>query len=430
MTTNVLYKKIKAFYINPISIIAHTLKTMKSVPATTAFLTVTAMISQSSAFAPQHSTVFGIHVSGITRPLSSSHLSMAVMPGDDWEQNKRQTDADASDMSSSFTGGQPSGLPLDNILPLEETDGSSFSNERLDRIKLESDTKSRFLHGDELVELRKYMKNLATDIETAREKGDISTLRDLTKALKESKEMDAEHVYAVTLELYQNAIKNKEENEAEKYKKEIALVKECMPHFQLGGLWVGKYGEHGYEMINVTYVGEFGDTLVATKVTGDKNVPKGEITFTADLNPKVDASNELDPIELSDVAAKQWGHKHLPRFSGKGQVAAEGFVNNQWMDGQVILVGDYFSFAWLPIGHQIFFGRPSAELTLKMLKQSKMADYGAVDKDSPNAVAEQRAFISRCFEETELMLFDEEADGELCFLTDDNDYFCQEGCFE
>ncbi len=181
-------------------------------------------------------------------------------------------------------------------------------------------------------------------------------------------------------------------------------------------------------MINVTYVG---DTLIATKVTGDKNVPKGEITFSADLHPKARGRDELDPIELSDIATKQWGHKHLPRFPGQGQVAAEGFVDKQWMDGQLILVGDYFSFAWIPIGHQIFFGRPSAELTLKMLKQSKMADFGAVDAGSPNIVAEMRAHIQKCFEETELMIDDDEfVDGELCFLMDDDNYYCQEGAFE
>ena len=35
-------------------------------------------------------------------------------------------------------------------------------------------------------------------------------------------------------------------------------------------------------MINVTY---HGDLLIAYKVTGDKNVPRGEITFQVDLNP-------------------------------------------------------------------------------------------------------------------------------------------------
>ncbi len=181
-------------------------------------------------------------------------------------------------------------------------------------------------------------------------------------------------------------------------------------------------------MVNVTYIG---DTLIATKVTGDKNVPKGEITFTANLHPSAKGREELDPIELSDIASKQWGHKHLPRFPGQGQVASEGFVNQQWMDGQLILVGEYFSFAWIPIGHQIFFGRPSAELTLKMLKQSKMADFGAVDKGSPNVVAEMRAHAQKCFEETELLIDDEMyVDGELCFMMEDDNYFCQVGVFE
>jgi hypothetical protein len=344
--------------------------------------------------------------------------------------NHQQTD---SDNISSFQDGQPSGIPHDMILPLEENelDSSSFSVERLDRIKRESEARSRFLHGDELIELRKYMKNLEKDLERAREKGDYRAVHDLSKALHESQQMDAEHVYLLALENMESAKRNGLEDEVEEYRQEALLARTCLPQFMLSGLWVGKYGDHGYEMVNVTYAGgELGNVLVATKVTGDKNVPKGEITFTADLHPEAKGRKELNPIELSDTAAKQWGHKHLPRFPGQGQVAAEGFVNNQWMDGQLILVGEYFSFAWLPIGHQIFFGRPSAELTLKMLKQSKMADYGAINMDAPNALAKQRAFAQRCFEETELMLFDDEAEGELCFLVDHEDYYCQEGCFE
>merc|ERR1712176_1651052 len=131
----------------------------------------------------------------------------------------------------------------------------------------------------------------------------------------------------------------------------------------------------GYEMINVTYVG---DMLIATKVTGDQNVPKGEVTFMCDLSPRAIKQKDLSPIELSDAASKQWGKKYLTRFPGEGQVAAEGFVDNQFVEGQLIIVAEYFSFAWIPIGHQIFFGRPSAELTLKMLKESKMAELGAV----------------------------------------------------
>jgi Cyclin D1 binding domain len=134
-----------------------------------------------------------------------------------------------------------------------------------------------------------------------------------------------------------------------------------------------RYGSHGYEMINVTYAG---DTLIAFKVTGDKNVPRGEITFQADLTPFGTKSSDrnaktehLAPILLTEKAAKKWGTSQLPRYHGRGRVAEEGFQNAQWMEGQLIIIGEeYFSFAWVPIEHQIFFGRPSPELALKMLR--------------------------------------------------------------
>lgn len=168
-----------------------------------------------------------------------------------------------------------------------------------------------------------------------------------------------------------------------------------MPQLNLHGLWVGKYGEHGYEMINVTYV-DGGHTLVATKVTGDENVPRGEVTFTVDVSPRTphsygndlaggtvassqlssstsrggDRQPRLDPIELDENARRRWGRRYLPRHPGRGRVASTNFTNPRWMEGQMILVGDFFSFAWVPIGKQIFFGRPSAELTLRMMREA------------------------------------------------------------
>merc|ERR1712232_952535 len=58
-------------------------------------------------------------------------------------------------------------------------------------------------------------------------------------------------------------------------------------------------------------------------------------------------------------------------YKGLGQVAESGFKNNQWIDGQLIMVKEeYFSFAWAPIEQQIFFGRPSPELIIKMMRES------------------------------------------------------------
>ena len=179
-------------------------------------------------------------------------------------------------------------------------------------------------------------------------------------------------------------------------------------------------------MINVTYSG---DTLVATKVTGDRNVPKGEVSFTVNVSPQSllstvptagtssshptvsDHPPALDPIELNPKAAQQWGKKYLPRHLGRGQVASENFTNAQWMEGQLIVVGRFFSFAWVPIGHQVFFGRPTLELTMKMLRESKEEE---LRKDH---VSVMRDVVENMWEET---YWDErERKGESAFTNED-----------
>lgn len=182
-------------------------------------------------------------------------------------------------------------------------------------------------------------------------------------------------------------------------------------------LLLRRYGTHGYEMINVTYQG---DLLVAYKVTGDKNVPRGEITFQVDLNPlnrkevgdsSGDPSSrpmveQLQPISLTEKAAKKWGTTQLPRHKGLGQVAEAGFKKNQWIEGQLIIIGEeYFSFAWVPIEQQIFFGRPSPELALKMLRETGVASIAPTKKfDKPPTidanVSVLKEYIHSCLEKT------------------------------
>ena len=175
-------------------------------------------------------------------------------------------------------------------------------------------------------------------------------------------------------------------------------------------------------MINITYAG---DTLIGYKVTGDKNVPRGEITFQVDLSPNQPRAvagggsgsildeGPLNPIMLTDKAAKKWGTSQLPRYRGLGQVAEPGFTNNQWMDGQLIVIGDeYFSFAWVPIEQQIFFGRPSPELALKMLRESSAAPaLGTKTWDTPPSVDDDvtvlKDYISSCLEKTAQTFEDE-----------------------
>jgi len=292
-----------------------------------------------------------------------------------------------------------------------EWNDDPFSN-RQERMRNEQANSDRFLQGDDLVDLRSSVTALKKELQRVVKDRDAHEAQKITAQIESMQVRDAEYVYADATKKLQKARLDGDEDIVKALKQEIADARSFIPHFNLEGLWVGKYGSHGYEMINVTYVE---DTLVAYKVTGDKNVPKGEITFKADLSPN--SGVNLEPIELKSSASKQWGIKHLNRFPGKGQVASEGFRNAQWMEGQLIMVGEYFSFAWVPIGHQIFFGRPSADLTLKMLRESKSVS-------SDNDVENMKDLATRCMEETTLMIEEEE-----CYLYDGvGDY--AEGCFE
>jgi len=294
-----------------------------------------------------------------------------------------------------------------------------MSEARQQRIRDEEEQANRFLTGDDLHMLRKQVLNLRRELDNARSMQADDRVKELERAIIKAQQLDAEFIYEVSLEKMELAEQMGDQEEVEKWRKEAMKARSALPAFNLGGLWVGKYGDHGFEMINVTYSG---DLLIARKVTGDKTVPQGEVTFSVDLSPKKSPKKEiLEPIELGNEASKQWGTKYLSRFAGLGHVASPGFTNSQWVDGQLILVNDYFSFAWLPIGHQVFFGRPSPELTLKLMRESRSKQF-ADDK--------AREHLLRCWEETEHLEDDMEVSDGPFRSHNQQDYYSLEGCFE
>ncbi|ORX82849.1 hypothetical protein K493DRAFT_388414 [Basidiobolus meristosporus CBS 931.73] len=86
----------------------------------------------------------------------------------------------------------------------------------------------------------------------------------------------------------------------------------------LQGLWVGTYGPHGCEILLFNY-DEQGSQLLASKITGDINVPRGEITFLVDFGRElVDASNVL--------------FRGYRVYAGQGQIASNSFLNSRMID--------------------------------------------------------------------------------------------------
>lgn len=140
------------------------------------------------------------------------------------------------------------------------------------------------------------------------------------------------------------------------------------------------YGEHGAQVINITYSD---DTLCASKVTGDRNVPRGEITFTVDLSPC--NSSALPPIQL----ISEHRNGEFQRYPGRGQVSRKGFKDNRFVEGQLILFENQFSFVWIPTKHHVLFSRPSPEMTLRLLRDTLSKE---------DELENQRLHIQRCYD--------------------------------
>jgi hypothetical protein len=90
----------------------------------------------------------------------------------------------------------------------------------------------------------------------------------------------------------------------------------------LNGDWIGHYHGHHDEVVRVTHQG---NRVEAVKVTGDSNVPAGEVTFRA----------ELDGTE----------------GKGEGQIAQSEFRDPRFIPGRLRIVNEnHILFEWLGLG--------------------------------------------------------------------------------
>ncbi|KAI8924256.1 hypothetical protein BC831DRAFT_466432 [Entophlyctis helioformis] len=112
-------------------------------------------------------------------------------------------------------------------------------------------------------------------------------------------------------------------------------------------LWVGSYGGHGCEVILLRYVQRHGRLeLWAYKVTGDINVPRGEITFRAFLGNGVPSATVgsgdgawrlRDAVHEFGAAGRAGGAVAYP---GQGTIAMRGYQSPARIRCDVIFVSE------------------------------------------------------------------------------------------
>jgi hypothetical protein len=94
------------------------------------------------------------------------------------------------------------------------------------------------------------------------------------------------------------------------------------------GIYLGSFGPHGPEILQVSRTKVDGQEWVqGVKLTGDVNVPAGQISFKARIGKENRlSSGGVYPVEYGVQA----------RYPGQGRVAREGYSSPKWVDGELL----------------------------------------------------------------------------------------------
>ncbi|XP_064467028.1 F-box only protein 31-like [Ornithodoros turicata] len=143
------------------------------------------------------------------------------------------------------------------------------------------------------------------------------------------------------------------------------------------GIFKGTYGTHGLELIQLEYV-DHCTKLRASKLSGDPNVPSGQVTFEVVLQYWMTLTAEqqvsIADLDSIEVVAAEDNHPNLSRsqpfyvpmdchlrfqeiprtclarYHGLGQVAGHGFTNPSFSRGHWIVFNEnLFGFLWLEL---------------------------------------------------------------------------------
>lgn len=109
----------------------------------------------------------------------------------------------------------------------------------------ENSLRKRFATGEVLKNLRLDLGSLRENLQWAKAFKDVGRIQDLNEAIKKSQNRDPDYVYTQSFKIMaqvKTMDASQEEKDAlvEKWSKLAQGARECLPQFNLEGLWVGK----------------------------------------------------------------------------------------------------------------------------------------------------------------------------------------------
>lgn len=168
------------------------------------------------------------------------------------------------------------------------------------RAQVPAPSRSSFARGADLPTLREHIDAATRDLSAAVSAEDYSRACVLRDRVSRLRSRDPQHRYSELSRALQAAIAAEDYSAARQLHDELLGVKNHLPQYQLAGLWRGLYPQQGEEIIRIQYARDDPNLLLAYKVTGDEYVPRGEITFTAELlHERTVSTHARDAASLS-----------------------------------------------------------------------------------------------------------------------------------
>lgn len=117
---------------------------------------------------------------------------------------------------------------------------------RKQRFLREEENREKFAHyGNELWKLRNKLKDLSKKHIDGIAIG-ADYVNELRQEIREIEQKDANVVYGLELDAMDKALEEEREDDAREHRKKAKNAREQLIHFNYEGLWVGKYGDHGF----------------------------------------------------------------------------------------------------------------------------------------------------------------------------------------
>jgi hypothetical protein len=223
----------------------------------------------------------------------------------------------------------------------------------------------RLARGVALADVRERVHALQGELEAALEREDYATAAALRDEMKPLYAADPSVVADQLRKQLAEMVQLQDFAEAARVRDQMLTLKRFQPQYQLAGLWKGHYPNHGDALVRFTYEG---DTLVATKVTGDEHVPAGQVTFRANV-AEVDRGDPSDGdarVEVVRIHENTQERMEAERYRGEGCVAAKGYQHAHYIPGQLHLLEDgedldVVGFHWMKLGTFVMFSRATEE---------------------------------------------------------------------